>query len=141
MNAFVYGKMSQHAVSAVSLLAERYGDGTVLSSGQIAEGRNLSKPVVAKIMTILSAAGLTHGVPGPNGGYCLTRDPAEIALLDVVQHFETVETSIPCPLGPDWCGNGPMCPVHDEIQKLRSAADELLRTTNFGGFVKNRDAQ
>ena len=100
MTGFVYGKMSRHAVSAVSLLAEHHGQSRRLSSAQIAEGRNLPQPVVAKILTTLSAAGLITGMPGPSGGYALAREPGEITLADVIQHFETADESIPCPLGP-----------------------------------------
>ncbi len=99
MSGFVYGKMSQHAVSAVSLLAEHHTAGQRLSSAQIATGRKLPQPVVAKILTTLSAARLITGIPGPNGGYSLARPPAEITLLDVVGHFESPDESIPCPLG------------------------------------------
>jgi Rrf2 family protein len=136
MTGFVYGKMSQHAVSAVSLLAERHGQSIRLSSAQIAAGRNLPQPVVAKILTTLSAAGLITGMPGPSGGYALAREPSEITLSDVVQHFEASGESMPCPLGADWCGTGPQCPIHDQIDALRRAADRLLEETNFGGFAK-----
>ena len=135
MSAFVYGKMSQHAVSAVSYLAEHYGTSNLLSSGQIAEARCLPQPVVAKILTTLSAAGLVAGTPGPSGGYRLGRDPGEITFFNVVCHFEILGGAIPCPLGPDWCGTGPRCPVHDEIADLRESGDRLLQETNFAGFV------
>ena len=136
MSGFVYGKMSQYAVSAVSYLAEHHGGDAMLSSAQIAEGRSLPRPVVAKILTTLSAAGIIRGIPGPNGGYALARAPKDITLLDVVEQFESTGGSIPCPLGPDWCGNGPHCPVHDKIEALRRSADSLLCESNFGGFVK-----
>ena len=138
MSSFVYGKMSQYAVSAVSYLAEHHGGGAMLSSAQIAEGRSLPKPVVAKILTTLSAAGIIRGIPGPNGGYALARNPSDITLLDIVEQFENTGGAIPCPLGPDWCGNGPQCPVHDKIEALRMSADSLLRGSNFDGFVKGR---
>lgn len=135
MTGFIYGKMSQHAVSAVSFLAEHHRQAVRLSSAQIAEGRKLPQPVVAKILTTLSAAGLISGIPGPSGGYALARDPSEITLADVVQPFESASESIPCPLGPGWCGTGPRCPIHDQISALREATDRLLRETHFGGFA------
>jgi Rrf2 family protein len=135
MTGFAYGKMSQHAVSAVSYLAECHGKSVRLSSAQIAEGRKLSQPLVAKILTNLSAAGLVDGIPGPSGGYALTREPADISLADVVQHFESQDDTVPCPLGPGWCGVGPQCPIHDQISSLREGTERLLAETNFGGFV------
>ena len=135
MTGFVYGKMSQHAVSAVSYLAECHGKSIRLSSAQIAERRKLSQPLVAKILTTLSSAGIVDGIPGPSGGYALAREPAAISLADVVQHFESPDDAIPCPLGPGWCGVGPHCPIHDQINSLRDGTERLLLETNFGGFV------
>ncbi len=137
MSAFVYGKMSQHAVSAVSYLAEKYGDGQRVSSGQVAEARRLPQPVVAKILTTLSSAGLVTGTPGPSGGYRLAKDPAEITFMSVVRHFENLRGGIPCPLGLDWCGSHRPCPVHDEITALRESANLLLEKTHFGGFAES----
>ncbi len=65
-----YGKTTQSAIAAMSRLAEQYDGGrTRVSSGDIAATRNLSRPLVAKMLTTLSQAGLIRGSPGPGGGY------------------------------------------------------------------------
>ncbi|MEZ5330053.1 MAG: Rrf2 family transcriptional regulator [Verrucomicrobiales bacterium] len=128
--------MTQNAISAVSYLAEKYdADGGVrVSSLQIARKRGLPRPVVAKILTILSQAGIVSGAPGPNGGYCLARDPADITLWDVAVIFERSDADIMCPLGPGWCGTGEQCPLHDGIQKLREMTEDFLNSQTFEAF-------
>ena len=104
-----YGKTAQNAIAAMSLMAEVYCDAPPvrLSSLQIAEQRNLTKPVVAKVLTVLSQAGLVTGSPGPHGGYRLSKPPEQISLFDICVQFDRLEDSLICPLGKDWCGRSP----------------------------------
>jgi Rrf2 family protein len=130
-----YGKMSQNAVSAVSYLASQWqGTPRRVSSFEIAEKRRLPRPVVAKILTILSQAGLVKGAPGPGGGYWLAREPRTITLWDVAVLFERTDSDIMCPLGPGWCGTGPHCPLHDGLAELKSCTETFLRGQDFASF-------
>ncbi len=132
---FGYGKMSACAVASMSALAEKHGDGTALSSLQIAENRNLSQPLVAKVLTALSQQGLVHGTRGPGGGYRLARDPARISIYDVVDIFEGHRETSACPFGPGWCGVGEPCPLHDTLVGLNESAAETLKNITFDAFV------
>jgi Rrf2 family iron-sulfur cluster assembly transcriptional regulator len=132
---FGYGKMSGCAVAAMSALAESHSEGVQLSSQQIAESRNLSQPLVAKVLTVLSQAGFVHGTRGPGGGYRLARDPAAITLFDVVNLFEGHRDPSACPFGPGYCGVGDPCPLHDLLAKMSDSAATQLKKANFGAFV------
>ena len=72
-----YGKTAQNAVAAMSRLAEAYAENRLLSSIDIARDRNLPQTLVAKLLTMLSQAGLVEGVRGPGGGYRLARGAAQ----------------------------------------------------------------
>jgi Rrf2 family iron-sulfur cluster assembly transcriptional regulator len=131
------GKTAQHAISVTSFLAERYDRGeTVLSSHDVAEKRNLPQPLVAKILTTLSLAGLVNGTRGPGGGYWLARAPSRISLAHVVENFERDDAEMMCPFGPGWCGSGEPCPLHDDINKFQRDWEEYLRKTTLAVFVK-----
>lgn len=131
---FRQNRSTQHAIAALSRLAELYGDpGRRVSSIEIAATRNLPKPVVAKILTILAQAGLVAGSPGPGGGYRLAKPPGEISLQDVVELFEREDDSN-CPFGPGWCGNREPCPLHDRLIALRELVDNYLKKTHFDIF-------
>lgn len=132
-----YGKTAHTATAAVSRLAEVY-DPTrrvKLNSADIAASRHLPQPVVAKVLTILSQAGIVTGSPGPGGGYWLSRHPADITLLDVVGLFERLEENVSCPFGLDYCGTGPHCPLHVDMLKVREQFLHFLRASTFARFV------
>lgn len=132
-----YGKTSQTAIAAVSRLAEVYDPAkrVKLNSIEIARNRRLPKPVVAKVLTILSQAGIVNGSPGPGGGYWLARSPDSITLYDVVALFERLEQNVSCPFGPDYCGTGPHCPLHFDMLTVREQMIAFLKTSTFARFV------
>ncbi|MCP5552862.1 MAG: Rrf2 family transcriptional regulator [Akkermansiaceae bacterium] len=133
---FSYSKLAQAGIAAVSYLAEISGEQRLAGSGEIAAARDLSQALVAKILTLLSSAGLVSGKSGPSGGYRLARNPAKISLLDVVRVFEDVESQVMCPFGPHWCGSGPQCPLHDTFVELRQQVVDRLDQETFAQFVK-----
>ncbi|MBK1859172.1 Rrf2 family transcriptional regulator [Cerasicoccus arenae] len=133
---FKYGKTAQNAISAMSYLAEVYGAGIRLSSLDIAEKRELTKPLVAKLLVILSQGGLVGGAPGPRGGYSLAKHPSKIRLLEIVSLFEKVEDRIMCPFGPNWCGKQDPCPLHDQLMSLNDQMHQYLEQTKLDVFMK-----
>lgn len=134
---YKYGKTAQSAVAVISYLAERFDAGaTRHSSLTIADDRQIPKPLVAKMLSILSTADLIKGAPGPRGGYWLERDPASIRLVDVVRCFEKEERRTVCPYGSTWCGNGPECPLHAKLTSMDEELFNFLNETTLSVFAK-----
>jgi len=132
---FPYGKTASNAIAAMSYLAERHGDdGPRASSAAIAENRSISKPLVAKVLTILSQAGLVGGSPGPGGGYFLAKPPEQIHLIEIVRLFEKTDTESRCPFGPHWCGHEEPCPLHDQLISLNEVGRRFLEETTLAVF-------
>ncbi len=132
-----YGKVAQAAIAAMSLLAEQYGTQGVarLNSQEIAQRRKLSQAIVGKVLTTMSQVGLVKGAPGPGGGYVLARPPQEITLQDVVTPFDRLEDALVCPFGHDWCGTGPQCPLHGQLDALRQQWSSFLGETTLACFA------
>lgn len=130
----IHQKTTQNAIAVISRLAELYPDASrSISSRELAASRNLSVPLVAKILTVLSRSGLVTGSPGPGGGYRLAKPPAKIRLKDVAVLFER-ETEGLCAYGPGWCGHGSPCPLHDSVAKMKETFEEFLNKTTFAVF-------
>lgn len=130
-----YGKSTQNAIAAMSCLAAVHTDGVRLSSGDIAKARDLPQTLVAKLLTLLSQAGLVTGSPGPSGGYALASRPAEVTLLDIANVFERNTSRVICPFGPNWCGNGEPCPLHDQLAQMDERFEAFLRETALDVFA------
>jgi Rrf2 family transcriptional regulator, iron-sulfur cluster assembly transcription factor len=132
---FTYSKLAQAGIAAVSYLAAVSLEKRLAGSAEIAESRDLSRPLVAKILTMLSSAGLVEGKPGPTGGYQLARPASEITLLDVVRVFENPQDRVMCPFGPNWCGVGPNCPLHFTLLEMHQKALDRLDEETFQQFI------
>ncbi|MES2477002.1 MAG: Rrf2 family transcriptional regulator [Verrucomicrobiota bacterium] len=132
---FTYSKLAQAGIAAVSYLAAVSPENRLAGSAEIAEDRQLSRMLVAKVLTLLSAAGLVEGKPGPAGGYQLARPAAEITLLDVVKVFEDPQDRVMCPFGPHWCGVGPNCPLHDTFMDMHQQTLNRLNHESFQQFI------
>lgn len=129
------GKLAQQAIAAATYLAERYdGDGTRVSAAEIADARELPRPLVAKVLAQLSQHGITTGTTGPTGGYRLARVPEKISLHDIVAVFEPTDIRPMCPFGPNWCGHGDNCPLHDAISAVAEQVDAFLSEQHLGPF-------
>jgi Rrf2 family protein len=129
------GKLAQQAIAAASYLAERYDDqGARVSAAEIADARELSRPLVAKLLSQLSQHGLTTGATGPSGGYRLARTPETISLYDIVAVFERLDIRPMCPFGPHWCGTGAPCPLHEPITQAMEEVAAFLGKLNLGAF-------
>jgi Rrf2 family iron-sulfur cluster assembly transcriptional regulator len=133
---FTYSKLAQVGISAVSYLAAVASESRLSGSAEIAGNREMSRHLIAKVLTRLSQVGLVEGTPGPSGGYRLARPASEITLLDVVRVFENLETRVMCPFGPNWCGHGPNCPLHDTFFEMQQSAIDRLAGETFAQFEK-----
>ncbi|WP_442483241.1 RrF2 family transcriptional regulator [Aeoliella sp. SH292] len=131
-----YGKTTQTAIAAMSRLAEVYADGVQLSSGDIAAARDLPQTLVAKLLTMLSQAGLVTGSRGPGGGYALARAPKEISLLDIANVFERQDDNVVCPFGPNWCGSNSPCPLHNDYVAIADRFRKWQEQTTLAVFSK-----
>lgn len=78
---------SEYGVLAAIDLACNYGCGPT-SAREIAERRGIPPRFLEQIFVSLRRAGLVNAVRGAKGGFALTRDPADVTVLDVVEALE-----------------------------------------------------
>ena len=120
---------SDYAVRLVRALAQT---GERLDAGTLAQRARVSPRFTLKIMQKLVAAGTVRSFKGAHGGYCLTRDPGEITLREVIEAVEGQYRFSRC-LDGDYdcaCPEGERCPfqsVFDEITRM--VVDKLDATT------------
>src|SRR3954466_480070 len=65
-------------------------------AARLAELHDVSGSYLAKQLQSLARAGLLHSVQGHAGGYALTREPADITVLDVVEAVDGGRPAFAC---------------------------------------------
>jgi Rrf2 family protein len=99
-------------------------------AARLAELHDVSATYLAKQLQSLSRADLIHSAQGKSGGYALTRSPAEITVLDVVEAIEGTKPAYVCT---EIRQRGPMaapaeaCAAPCAIARTMYAADRAWR--------------
>ena len=80
------------------LMAElaRYAPGTTVSLKEISERQNLSLKYLEQIVTPLARMGLVKSERGSQGGYRLTKTPADYTAGEILRAIEGSVAPIPC---------------------------------------------
>lgn len=117
-----------HAVRALSCIA--FNDGGRLFAREIAACTQVPPAYLSKILNSLTEHGLLDAKRGYRGGFRLTRRPADIRLLEIVEAVEGAAWDTHCLLGLDECSDARSCPTHNFWKTERdSVRAELSRIT------------
>jgi Rrf2 family protein len=110
---------TEYALRAVVWLArkpdEQQGTKKISDAIQVPPG------YLSKVLQKLTRAGLVTSSPGRSGGFRLTRPPAEIRVLEVVNAVDPLQRIHTCPLGIEDHGSN-LCALHQKLD------DDLART-------------
>ncbi|GAA5700213.1 Rrf2 family transcriptional regulator [Streptomyces avermitilis] len=111
---------------------------------RLAELHDVSASYLAKQLQALSRAGLVRSVQGKAGGYVLTREPASITVLDVVEAVDGPDQAFTCT---EIRQRGPLatpaesCAVPCAIARAMTGADAAwraaLRAVSIADLVQN----
>lgn len=111
---------------------------------RLAELHDVSASYLAKQLQALSRAGLVRSVQGKAGGYVLTREPASITLLDVVEAVDGPAKAFTCT---EIRQRGPMatppeactapCPISRAMSGAEAAWRESLRAVSIADLVRD----
>ena len=128
-------RQADYAVRAVLYLAQLGPDRRAATS-QIAEDQQIPPSFLAKIISQLSIAGLIHTSRGAHGGVMLSKPPAEISLLEVVEAIDGPIALNDCTIAPENCTRADDCPLHGIWVETQQDLVAKLRQTTFDKFVR-----
>ena len=83
-------RTSGYAIHATLHIAARAGPDNAVPAASVAEALDIPSNYLAKILNTLAREGILASERGRTGGFRLARDPEEITLLDVVEHFDDI---------------------------------------------------
>lgn len=118
-------RLTDYATVVLTVLAAR--PGVVLSAVELAEAAGLEIPTVAKLLKPLAQAGLVEGFRGAGGGYRLTRDAADISLIEIVEAMEGPLGMTECSLHDGNCGIQQSCGVRANWRRINDVVADALR--------------
>lgn len=106
------------------------------TSGSIASATGVPEPTVSKVLKLAASAKLAKGQRGPSGGYALTRDPADIAVAEMITAFEGPIALTSCVDGnPNECAVEAFCTTRTHWQVVNTAIRRALENVSLAQMI------
>lgn len=122
------------AAIALGLWWERDGYRTIQ---EVSDEMELPRTFTPQILGTLAKAGVAESKAGRGGGYRLSRPPAEISLLEIVEAAEGPLETDRCTLRGGPCRWDDMCAVHPYWSQVSTAVREVLAATTLSQVVQS----
>ena len=118
-------KLSDYAIVVLAHVSRR-PDRCVHPARDVAEKTGLPLPTVQKVMKVMSRAGLVTSVRGACGGYMLSREPASISLMEVIEAIEGPVGLTACATPGESCADEAHCQLSVHWPVINRAVREAL---------------
>jgi Rrf2 family protein len=132
-------KRGDYVMRSAIALARAYDVGAPRKIREVVADTDMPRTFASQILADLVRAGLAVSRAGRDGGYRLSRPPAEISVLEVVEAAEGSLRAERCALGEGPCRWEQVCPLHETWTQATARLSELLTETSLAE-VAARDA-
>ncbi len=120
-------RLSRLTDYAVVVLVRLAAEECVQTAPALALATAIPEPTVAKVLKVLTTAGLVASRRGAHGGYSLARPLAAIAISEVITAIDGPIALTACVEGSGQeCGTGRFCPVRGRWDKVNDAIHSAL---------------
>ena len=130
-----FSKTTQYAFNILSYMA--VDENKLYSAEDIFKKLKIPYRYLRKQLTVLSKSDLIASTQGKYGGYKISRDIANITLLDIVKATGEKQLSNHCFFGFDECNYQEKCSFHDKWAKVRNEIEYVLSTTTLFELKNN----
>jgi Rrf2 family protein len=121
---------AEYALRAIVYLADQEGE--PCTTAHIAAAAQIPAGYLAKVMQSLSRARLVRSQRGLNGGFTLTKEPAELTILEIVNTVDPVRRFHECPLGLHGIN---LCPLHRKLDDAAQRVEDAFRDTTIAHLL------
>lgn len=129
-------RQTDYAVRVVLALSKK-PKGTRLPTSEIGREMLIPPALLQRIVAELASGGYIETQAGRDGGISLARDPNQITLLQVVEHFEGTILLSDCVLREGDCPFELRCPVNCQWIRLRDLLRKEMESVTFEQLVED----
>ncbi|MFO8034374.1 MAG: Rrf2 family transcriptional regulator [Candidatus Bipolaricaulota bacterium] len=126
----MFTRSTQYVVLALAELAAQ-PPGTRMHTRELASAAAVPPSFLAKLIPLLSRAGLVRATRGRTGGVELARAPGEIAVADIIRAVDGERFFQECLFNLEPCAGDVSCPMYPVWDPIRSKITALFETTTL----------
>lgn len=123
---------AEYALRAMVALAT--ASRTALTAQEIAVDSHVPPDYLAKVLRLLSRAGLVRAQRGRGGGFQTARPSNQLTVLEVVSAVDPVQRIRTCPLGLAAHGEN-LCSLHRAIDDAARSVEEAFQATTIQSLI------
>ena len=128
---------TDYALRAMVNLARNY-EIALVSSRTIALQEKVPYQLACKLMQKLHKAKLIESTMGPKGGFCLSRKPDKITLLEVIEAMQESLSLNRCLLSKNRCPKIKSCTIRPRLFKLQDYIGTYLNNITLAELAGNK---
>lgn len=121
-----------------AVLALAAGDGTPMTTRQIAETMKVPQSYLSKVLQALVRGGLVFSTRGLRGGFVLTRSPEQINLLEIMDIVNPIRRIETCPLDLE-SHSTQLCPLHRRLDQAMGMVQEAFARTTLAELLSENN--
>ena len=129
----------RYGVAAMYDLAMHYGQGAI-SLKSIAQRQKISENYLEQLVSTLRKAGYVKSIRGAQGGYTLSKDPAQISVGDIIRVMEGPITLVDCLLthtnDHDSCERAGICVTRDVWAKVCTSINNVVDSISLADLCR-----
>jgi len=126
----------EYAMRAVLALAG--GDGTPMTTKQIASTMKVPQSYLSKVLQSLVRGGLVYSTRGLNGGFVLARAADQLTMLDIMNAVSPIKRIESCPLDLD-SHSSDLCPLHRRLDQAMAHVQEAFAGTTLAELLSEEN--
>ena len=129
---------SKYAITSILFIAAEISEEKGLKGWkEIAESLKIPFAFTSKILQELAKKNIISSIKGPNGGFFLSKQNAQIPLIEIIELMGDGGYFRECGLGLTECSEEHPCPIHDIFKIGRDKLQLLFNTKTIGDLGKD----
>jgi Rrf2 family transcriptional regulator, iron-sulfur cluster assembly transcription factor len=132
----IFSKSFGYALRGILYIAIMRDQKRYVQVEEIASKLAAPRHFMGKIMKRLAKEKLLISTKGPSGGFILTENTLEKPLMDLIVITDAVEIFDTCVLRAKECSGTNPCPMHSQMESLKSNLKSILSDTTIGDLLK-----
>jgi len=126
-----------YALRGVLYVATMQGENRRIQVDEIASTLSVPKHFLGKIMQQVVKGGLLKSTKGPYGGFSITDKTLDSSLIKLIEITDGLDQFSFCVLKLKYCNASNPCPLHNEMDEIRTNLLNVFSKTTIGELVKD----
>lgn len=132
----MFSKSCHYGLQAMIYIAYYSDEERNVELSRIAEGLDVPKHFLSKILQLLVKHKLLVSMKGPTGGFRLNGAADSISMIEVIEAIDGLDVFTQCGIGFKMCDDDHPCPIHHDYKKVRNRIKLLFNNKTLKDLVQ-----